>query len=133
MQLKRVYDHDAPKRAWIDVNEPCRECNGKGVVVNEALDGVNTCPNCTNGIVARQIPPVAGVIVQRFSEVQRFSPRLVMGGVAEGWLSIANKQIVIAGQNLTLTYSIERVPGKYDGERITYYDCKLVSEEVPNG
>lgn len=58
-------------------------------------------------------PSVRGIKVLRAGERQHFSPRLVEGGVAEGWLSMAEGKIVIHGEDGRVVYRIERTPGFY--------------------
>lgn len=137
MQLKRLYDKEAPAAEWLTVEEECQTCQGKGKVVNEAADGLADCAACSDGVRTRQVPPVAGVEVQRVGAVgtmQNFSPRLIEGGRAEGWLALAGNQVIITGVNKVLTYDIQRVPGRYEDGRINHYECVLVKEvEVQGG
>lgn len=108
MQLKRIYNHDAPKKEWVS---------------RTGSDGTS-----------QQIPPVTGVEIRRHGGIdsrQKFTPRLVDRGQREGWLSLAGVELTIAGENKTLIYKINRVPGRYDDETINYYDCQLVKEETP--
>jgi len=132
MMLKRLYDFDAPEAEWVTREEPCETCDAKGVVVNESLDGVEPCPDCEGGMRSRLIPPVVGVEVVRAGPLQKFSPKIVARGQAEGWLSTQGVELVIHGENKTLTYQINRVPGRYEAgsglEQINYYDCELVEE-----
>ena len=114
MRLKRIYDWDAPEEEWVEQEEPCPTCNGEGVVGETAQVD---CPDCEDGTRTRQIPPVAGVEVQHAGPKQHFSPRIIDGGQAEGWLSIAGNQLVIHGENKTLTYDIKRPPGRWEGEQ----------------
>ena len=122
MLLKRLYDHDAPKKEWVVQEEECKTCSGKGKVVNNALDGVENCPDCEGGVRKRSIPPVSGVEVLRAGSVQQhFSPHLIEGGQGEGWLSLVENELVVNGVNKRLTYRVLRMPGYYCshcGERL---------------
>lgn len=60
---------------------------------------------------------VTGVEVKYAKAVgseQHFSPRLIEGGIAEGWLSTDyTKKLTIDGENKELVYEILRRPGTY--------------------
>lgn len=58
-------------------------------------------------------PAVRGVKVLRTSPRQHFSPRFIEGGIAEGWLSMADRAITIHAEGGRITYRIERGPGYY--------------------
>ena len=124
MRLKRIYDHDAPKKKWMSRQEECATCQGKGVVVNETLDGVKDCPDCTDGVRTIPVPPVAGIEVQHVgaSGKQNFSVRLINGGLSESWLSIERGRVIIHGVNKTLTYKVISVDRNQ-------YECELITEE----
>ena len=134
MKLKLQYNHDAPKREWAAVEQVCSECDGKGVVINETNDGVVECPKCKGKkIVTVKVPPVSGVEIQTCGPVQRFSPRLVDRGRREGWIDQEGINLIINGINGSLTYQVERFPGRYDDETVHAYDCILVKEDMKNG
>lgn len=125
MRLKRIYNKEAPKKDWTEVGETCQTCKGKGVIINATLDGIDKCPDCTDGQVVRLVPPVAGVEIQHAGPRQNFSPNFVWGGQQEGWLSMQGVELTIAGVNRTLIYDILRVPGRYEDGTINYYECVL--------
>ena len=129
MRLKRLYDWDAPKAEWATREEQCATCNGKGVVINDANDGVVNCPDCEDGVRQVSVPPVSGVEVEHAGPEQHFSTRIIDRGLSEGWMSIANGQLSVNGENRTLVYDIKRAPGTYKGERINYYDCALREDD----
>jgi hypothetical protein len=56
---------------------------------------------------------VIGVRVLRAKRLQHFSPGLIDGGLAEGWLSIGQGVITIAGEAGPVAYRIVRAPGAY--------------------
>lgn len=60
-------------------------------------------------------PTVIGVrvLTETKNGVQKFTPNLVEGGAAEGWLSVANGKITIHGENGDCVYAIKRPPGYY--------------------
>ncbi|MDE8535594.1 hypothetical protein PZC41_14935, partial [Staphylococcus aureus] len=95
-------------------------------------DQIMPCPDCTAGITTRMIPPVSGVQVLHAGPKQNFSPNLVSGGQAEGWLSISGDKLTITATNKTLIYKVNRRPGKYPAGRVNAYECELM-EEQPNG
>lgn len=114
MRLKRVYNHDAPEEEWVTDEEDCPTCGAKGVVVNEAGDGLEDCSDCEGeGVRVRQIPPVAGVEIQQASKHQKFTPHIVEEGTYQGWITMADGQIIVDGENGRLVYDIVRTPGVY--------------------
>ena len=113
MQLKRIYNHDAPKEDWTHRNETCSKCQGVGSVVNEARDGIELCDRCVKGVITREVPPVVGVDVLYAGATQHFSPRIVQKGSDEGWLERDENYITIFGANETVKYEILRDPGRY--------------------
>jgi hypothetical protein len=58
-------------------------------------------------------PKVSGVNILRHGKTQKFSPRLVQGGLSEGWLEITGDTITINGKNKKLVYRIDTNPGYY--------------------
>ncbi len=113
MQLKRIYDHDAPKEKWSTRTEVCKGCD-RGKVVNADRDGVDDCPICGgDGQIKVAVPPVSGIKVLRAGRVQRFTQNFVNGGLQEGWLSMGDGRIVLHAEPENLTYRIVRVPGAY--------------------
>ena len=56
---------------------------------------------------------VRGVTVLEDGPEQNFSPRLIERGVTEGWLTVQRGEIIIHGDNRTLTYRIVLPPGYY--------------------
>ncbi len=113
MQLKRLYDEQAPKKQWGTRLDPCRGCD-RGKVVNAARDGVEDCPLCNGtGKMEVLVPPVVGVRILRAGRVQRFTQNLINGGLQEGWLGMAGGRITITAEPENLTYRIVRVPGAY--------------------
>ena len=56
---------------------------------------------------------VRGVTVLEAPAEQNFTPRLIDGGVAEGWLTVERGKIVVRGENQTVTYRIVLPPGYY--------------------
>ena len=113
MQLKRIYDHDAPKEKWSIRTEMCRECV-VGKVVNAAGDGVENCLVCGgDGQIRIEVPPVSGITVLRAGLVQRFTQHFINGALKEGWLSIGEGQIRLEATPEALVYRIVRVPGAY--------------------
>ena len=124
MRLKRIYNHDAPKKQWSTRMEVCRECD-RGKVVNAAGDGVENCLVCGgDGKMEIAVPPVRGIQVLRAGMVQRFTQNFINGALKEGWLSIGNGCMTINAIAGALTYRIVRVPGAY---------CCHCLESVPGG
>src|SRR3990167_5388734 len=97
MQLKRLYNHAAPRDDWKARSEPCDTCRGKGVVINAAGTGVEPCPadGCAGGTVTRYVPPVRGVELLHGGPKQRFSPGLLDRGAAEGWLRREGEKFIL--------------------------------------
>jgi hypothetical protein len=58
-------------------------------------------------------PMVRGVTVLESAAEHNFSPRLLDGGIAEGWLTMERGKVIIRGENKTLTYRIVLPPGYY--------------------
>jgi hypothetical protein len=114
LKLKRLYDQEAPRESWGKIESPCPTCTGRGVVINAANTGVDKCSACAGtGTAVRPVPPVIGVQVLNAGKTQHFSTRLVEGGLAEGWLSMA-QGIISLGSGPTVTrYKIESGPGLY--------------------
>ncbi len=113
MQLKRIYDHDAPKEKWSIRTDVCRGCD-RGKVVNASRDGVEDCPICGgDGQIKVAVPPVSGIKILRAGPVQRFTQNFVNGGLQEGWLSMGDGRLVLHAEPEALTYRIVRVPGAY--------------------
>lgn len=113
MQLKRLYNHDAPKKEWGIREDECVTCKGKGVVINDTLDGVADCPDCEGGVRKVPVPPVAGIEILSVKENQHFSTHLVANAVNEGWMSQDKDLLTIKGANKMVTYRIARMPGYY--------------------
>ncbi len=129
MELKRLYDHDAPKERWTRREDECRTCRGKGVTINETGDGIVACSgceirgvhyDCTNGVLVRSVPPVRAVMILRAGKAQKFSPSIVEQGGKQGWLTMADGMLTInavaAADDDTPTavkYRVLRTPGLY--------------------
>jgi hypothetical protein len=56
---------------------------------------------------------VKGIKVLHASDEHHFSPRLIEGGVSEGWLSMGKGKITIHGEGGDVVYNIARAPGYY--------------------
>lgn len=124
INLRRIYDYDAPPEQWSTLSESCSACRGRGKQLSATGDAIVECPDCEAGQITRRIPPVAGVEILQAGDVMHFSTRFVAGGQAEGWLEIDDGALAINGTNTKVVYRIKRAPGRYDGERIHYYDCE---------
>ena len=112
MLLKRIYNWKAPKKEWTTREDDCEPCKGKGVIVNDAGDGVMPCPEkCVNGILKKNIPPVVGVQILRANDRMHFSPRLIEQGSIQGWLTLSDGKLIIKGQDNKVSYKIEHTPG----------------------
>ena len=71
-------------------------------------------------------PVVSGIQVLYAGPIQHFSTRLVEGAIEEGWMTMEDGLITIHDEEKPLVYKILRGPGRYDGEVINYFDCRLV-------
>lgn len=129
MMLKRLYNKEAPASEWLTVEEECPTCQGKGVVINDALDGVVDCQDCEGGVRLRTVPPIVGVEILHAGDVQHFSPRLVKQGESQGWMRKDGANIVLSGSNEILTYKIVGYPWPVGDRKVHYYDCELVNRE----
>lgn len=69
-------------------------------------------------------PKVRGVKVMRAGKRQNFSADLVAAAIAQGWMSMSGNELVLSGENVELTYKVERGPG--------YYVC-FDNAQVPDG
>jgi len=58
-------------------------------------------------------PKVKGIKVLHAGDEHHFSPRLIEGGVSEGWLSMSQGKIIIHGEGGDVAYKIVRAPGYY--------------------
>lgn len=113
MQLKRLYDHEAPRDDWRTRRRQCPGCRGQGVVINETRDGVDPCPNeCESGVLAELVPPIKGIQILHAGDRQNFSTGFVEGALGEGWLEIGGGQIRVLGDPPAI-YRILRGPGWY--------------------
>lgn len=58
---------------------------------------------------------VSGIQIKRFpvNGKQHLSPRVVNGGLAEGWLSITDAAITIHDEAGDLVLNVDRAPGRY--------------------
>lgn len=113
MQLKRLYDWNAPRRTW-PRNTVARH---KPLV---APDGA---------VITEQItPPVRCVRILTAPERQHFSERMVEGAREEGWLTLEADRIAIAAEDGPVVYRIERMPGRY----CCHCDAKLDDDDFTN-
>ena len=112
MLLKRIYNWDAPKKDWTMRIDACEPCKGKGMVVNEACDGVVPCPEkCDSGVLKKSIPPVVAIKILNASPVMHFSPRLIEQGSMQGWLTVSSGKVILKGVDGEVSYKITDVPG----------------------
>lgn len=123
MYLKRFYDWSAPEEKWTMNRIVCATCRGAGAILRDGEPRL--CPDCSGGIIEKEIPPVAGVdVLKAGPKVKHFSTRFVKRGQAEGWLELGAEELMIVARNMTLVYEIVRKPGRYGNEKINYFDCR---------
>jgi len=96
MLLKRLYHQDKLVRNVRGMDQALKDPGRPEDVVLEVLPGA-----------------VRGVQVLRAGARQHFSPGIIEGGVAEGWLSMGKGKLVIQGEDGAIVYRIARTPGHY--------------------
>ncbi len=101
MLLKRVYDHEASRDQWTP------RYNDRGVEVD-------------------RIPPLKAIKLLHAGPRQNFSPSLIEGAIAEGWVAMGDGQIVLRTEP-PASYRIVRVPGYY------CCHCQKKLEDGPSG
>lgn len=65
-----------------------------------------------------------GIRIRRSGPKQHFTPGFVSRGVGEGWLSLGRGKLTLHTLDGDVTYTVLRVPGKYEDGPIHYYDCE---------
>lgn len=112
MKLKRVYD--IPE-GW----EPEWEVavNAKGEPILD--ENLNTIKRLTNPL------PVKGIEVQNTGvmEAQNFSIDLVVSGLQDGWMELADGNLILHAVPEDLKYKVLREPGRY---------CLHCGEKLPD-
>lgn len=70
---------------------------------------------------------IVAIRVLHLSPVWHPSPRVIDKGLAEGWLSMGNKQLTLHTEDDTddVVFDIIATPDRKEGRN--YYDCKVVS------
>jgi hypothetical protein len=106
MELKRVYDHGAPKSKWRVHQAGRRRAVNPGKLLGQ---------RSVIGINEQLVPPVRSVRITRRPRtgVQHFTPELVRCGIDEGWLSMVDGVLTIHAENGAMTFNITREPGRY--------------------
>lgn len=114
MKLKRHYDSDEAKayRALVESHLADRVSTIETALGEKLTPGeINEARNAVRDKIKR--PKPTGIEVLYTKPKQNFSPRVVHGGINEGWLELADRKLTINGMNKTVVYTIDRLPGHY--------------------
>lgn len=96
MRMKKVYDQSKLVRNTPDAS------------------GALPDPTKPDGVVLQALPgAVTAVRIQHAGPVQKFTPALLDGGKAEGWLSMDGSTVTLHSEDGPVLYVIDRPPGTY--------------------
>ena len=136
MEIKRKHSILSPEGEMLDRETLLNSPQARGIIAElEAMQiasgkpkQVITAPQIfkvmqERGII-KEIVPHPIVRATRLSDTQVFSPNMIAGGIAEGWLEATDKTITIHSTDGDIVYNIVKKPGRY----CCHCDDKLIDD-----
>ena len=125
MEIKRFHTITSPSGEVLDRETLLNSPQARGIIAElEAMQiasgkpkQVITAQEIFKAMIERgtirELEVQSIVEVDRLTDTQVFSPNVIAGGIAEGWLDASDKTITIHTTDGDLVYNIVKKPGRY--------------------